>query len=522
MQQPSKYICILIVFCCWSAGSFAQKYLFDADSCKADKFPTVTGLIYHRGYGNTILTKEQLEIHEDGKPVNFILTPLSNTGPLPKNKRVLLLIENHYQSKGVAQRNFFANVISSGIYNSITQGDEFMIATFDWQRKGRYIFPAFEEFTDDTSVLRTALRGLVAPSNLGNTQEGADINSALDESLKLLSPASDSVPTAIVLFSDDLDNSVGRIVNLDIRNKALEAKIPIYAISYAMYPRYNPVMRDEICTPTFGKYFISLSHDIAASGRMLKEFLDDMITDYQGSTFTFSYLSSQEKNEQKLNLEFSIKNSSILDVETVTTPPLTLTEKISRNLTVTIIIASSVLLLLSLLIYYFRRTRQKQKKQDSIIKEAKSELQLQSELIEKEKAKTDAQIQAIHQQQADKERERLAEEKRKEEEQRLKQLMLTRGVFPSLHYIYQETSGKIDISSPVFTIGRDKTNNFFIQLDTVSRQHATIFFDESGSYTIIDHNSSNGTFVNGEKVRQAVIKSDDIIQIGGINLIFHN
>jgi hypothetical protein len=522
MQQTSKYFCILIAFCSWSTGSFAQKYLFDADSCKADRFPTVTGQIYHRGYGNTILTKEQLEIHEDGKPMNFTLTPLSKGRSLPKNKRVLLLIENHYQQKGVAQRSFFANVVSSGIYNSITPGDEFMIATFDWQRTGRYIFPAFEKFTDDTSALRTALRGLGAPSNLGNTQEGADINSALDESLKFLSPVSDSLPTAIVLFSDDLDNSVGRIVNLDIRNKALEAKIPIYAISYAMYPRYNPVMRDEICTPTFGKYFISLSHDISASGKMLKEFLDEMINDYQGSTFSFSYQSPQEKNEQKLNLEFSIRNSSILDVQTVMTPSLTLSEKISRNRTTAIIIAAAALLFISLLVYFIRKTRQKQKKQDSIIKDARSELQTQSELMEKEKERRDAQIQAIHQQQADKEREKVAEEKRKEEAQRLKKLMLARGVFPSLHYVLKDTSGKVDVSTPVFTIGRDTTNSFFIQMDTVSRQHATIFFDESGRYTIIDHNSSNGTFVNGEKIKQSVIKSDDIIQIGGLNLIFHN
>jgi hypothetical protein len=510
---------ILLFIICLPGKGIAQKYLFDADSCSAAGFPDIKGRVYHRGYGETILKKEQLEIWEDNKQVDFSLTPVSNKDRVFRNKKILLLIENHYKPKGIAERDFFANVINSGVEGAIEPGDQFMIATFDWHRNGKYIFPQLNNFTDDIAVLRNALTGLKAPADLHNEQNGADINSSLLEAIKYLTPASDSMPAAIFLFSDELDNLDSKITTLDIRNRSYESKIPIYAISYQMYSRYSPIIRDQICVATFGKYFISPVNDIRASANKLKEFLDSMMEDYKGTTFSFSFTSKQEKNGQKLNLKFNIKNTALADAETVTVPALTFSEKISRNGTAVILGGAGILLAIALGIYYFLKSKRKQTAQQQ---QLKAELSRQSDIMEKERAATQNQIQAMQQQQAEKEKERIREEQHKREADRLTNLMLARGVFPTLHYTYKEKSGKIDISQPVFTIGRDTTNSFYIQQDTISRKHATILFDESGSYTITDNNSSNGTFVNGEKIRQAVLRNDDVIQIGDINMIFQN
>jgi pSer/pThr/pTyr-binding forkhead associated (FHA) protein len=55
-----------------------------------------------------------------------------------------------------------------------------------------------------------------------------------------------------------------------------------------------------------------------------------------------------------------------------------------------------------------------------------------------------------------------------------------------------------------------------------SRQHALIHFDESaGSLTIEDLNSSNGTFLNRNKVypgQPQPLKVGDVIQIGTVHL----
>jgi len=44
--------------------------------------------------------------------------------------------------------------------------------------------------------------------------------------------------------------------------------------------------------------------------------------------------------------------------------------------------------------------------------------------------------------------------------------------------------------------------------------------DRTGQYAIVDLNSSNGTFVNGEKITKRILKNGDEIAIGTVRLIF--
>src|SRR3954471_18045861 len=62
-------------------------------------------------------------------------------------------------------------------------------------------------------------------------------------------------------------------------------------------------------------------------------------------------------------------------------------------------------------------------------------------------------------------------------------------------------------------IGRSSDLDMVLVEDMVSRKHAKITTDES-VVTIQDLGSTNGTFVNGEKVRKADLKDGDRILIG--------
>jgi pSer/pThr/pTyr-binding forkhead associated (FHA) protein len=63
-------------------------------------------------------------------------------------------------------------------------------------------------------------------------------------------------------------------------------------------------------------------------------------------------------------------------------------------------------------------------------------------------------------------------------------------------------------------IGRSPDANVFIDNPAVSRQHATLEL-KADQYCIIDHNSLNGTMVNGKKIEGTVqISADDTIKIG--------
>ena len=64
-------------------------------------------------------------------------------------------------------------------------------------------------------------------------------------------------------------------------------------------------------------------------------------------------------------------------------------------------------------------------------------------------------------------------------------------------------------------IGRNPTTHITLLDDGISREHALILFDESeDGYTIEDLQSTNGTKVNGKRVRSAKLSPNDEILVG--------
>lgn len=68
-----------------------------------------------------------------------------------------------------------------------------------------------------------------------------------------------------------------------------------------------------------------------------------------------------------------------------------------------------------------------------------------------------------------------------------------------------------------FTFGRGVDNDYATKDLAVSKRHFQII-DNGEEFFIVDQKSSNGTFVNGKKIKRAVIKKGDIISIGGADI----
>ena len=79
------------------------------------------------------------------------------------------------------------------------------------------------------------------------------------------------------------------------------------------------------------------------------------------------------------------------------------------------------------------------------------------------------------------------------------------------------------LTRQVTTIGRSlkSGNDLVIDSDTqMSRQHARISRDPSGQYTLQDLNTTNGSFVNGERVAKMALKDGDEVRLGLTRLVF--
>ena len=70
-----------------------------------------------------------------------------------------------------------------------------------------------------------------------------------------------------------------------------------------------------------------------------------------------------------------------------------------------------------------------------------------------------------------------------------------------------------------FQIGRDESNDICVRDVEASRKHCEIT-REASSFHVRDLGSSNGTYVNGERTKQAVLKTGDQIRIGSTEFTF--
>lgn len=75
------------------------------------------------------------------------------------------------------------------------------------------------------------------------------------------------------------------------------------------------------------------------------------------------------------------------------------------------------------------------------------------------------------------------------------------------------------LNKPVINIGRRSDNHLILTDPRVSRRHAQIRHS-SGNYLLCDLNSTGGTFVNGERIGQRILKYGDVISLSGFTMIF--
>lgn len=92
---------------------------------------------------------------------------------------------------------------------------------------------------------------------------------------------------------------------------------------------------------------------------------------------------------------------------------------------------------------------------------------------------------------------------------------------PCLTVISGETPGKVYTLSPgqATVIGRGADVDLVVGDPRVSRQHARITIDAKGTPVLEDLGSSNGTFLNGSRIRRQELKEGDQLQFGSATIL---
>jgi predicted component of type VI protein secretion system len=78
---------------------------------------------------------------------------------------------------------------------------------------------------------------------------------------------------------------------------------------------------------------------------------------------------------------------------------------------------------------------------------------------------------------------------------------------------------EFELSEALISVGRVEGNAIQLSHPSVSSRHAELRL-EGGDYRLVDHNSTNGTRVNDERISESKLRNQDVVMFGNIILAY--
>ena len=509
-----KYFLINIL-CLFPFFSYAQQGFLKGD-IDTKNFPEIS-FIWNE-YNPNILDASQFSVKENGievatKTEHFEVDSIQN-----KPKSILILWEDQplYKQLDFTQQVllYFIKDISVNATNDTI--NRFNIATFNRQQGNDAILNiGLPEFTNNLDAITDFLAnwdysGENSPYYRKDNKKPieTDFLLALKEGLDLLGKEPKNNTRAIVVITAGLSSKLE--LSPIIINQSLQHKIPIYVILYPTSENKSKSALQQLSIETYGQPILSDGNPELAKEELLKSF-NELNRRHYGQDYKIIFTSQLNRDGKSYPLEFSSIGINYDITRYYKTPDFSLAVWVKEHLILFLILLVIIIAIITLGVIFgikfFRKRKalitnqkqgvEKQKKQQVIehknlkdkLDATQKELKKQQELIER------------------KERE-LREQKQKEQ---LTKRMRAKNIQPRLIAVNDGVAYNIDTVTT--TVGRETDNNIVLSNPTVSGYHAKIIFNGS-SFEIHDLNSTNGVFVNGNRIESAELESSDIIQFG--------
>jgi len=92
---------------------------------------------------------------------------------------------------------------------------------------------------------------------------------------------------------------------------------------------------------------------------------------------------------------------------------------------------------------------------------------------------------------------------------------------PKIIILSEQLRGQaFELIAERYTVGRSEDCDICIPDPTISSNHCALVRETDGSYRLVDNGSTNGSRVNGVRVQGQQMVNSDIIQIGGVEMLY--
>lgn len=499
----------LMLFCCIHVSSQTQRGI--KSGCITDNYPEIS-FVWNE-YDPAIKDKSQFVLMENGKPVDFTFSHLSqNTGDT-RPKTLLFLWEDMVSHRG--QYEFSRNLLT-GFFNEtkLEAGDKFNVAIFNRSNNNSSVLSFLaNDFTADKDYLSKQVDGYKKDTHTFSAfPEQSDLYLAINEGIDLLKKQSiDNIGVIVVITAGRNVKASGASTEMaSVQIKSLRAAIPIYVIQYPIYGQTPEIL--SLSQVTYGQTASTVDWRQALAE--LKNQYSTVSSRYYGQDYQFTFFTSQKMDGKKHEFDLTVAGNPqkrlFFDA-----PDETFAMWCSENKLW--IIPGSLLIIACIVIalaYYKsekkKRERQRKEDQDEVA-QAKREAEEAARKIEQERQDREkAEADRLKKEQ---------KEKQQAEEERLINLMRTKNLYPRLQCILDREQKTFTIQSPVTTIGRMENNDLVLDLPSVSREHAVIKFTGE-AFEIHNLSKTNQIIVNGQLIEQMRLKNADKIGLGKAVITF--
>lgn len=477
-------------------------------SFNTDNFPVVS--FVWNDYDSEIKDKSCFKVYEDEKQVQFDYKLLEDS-IVPKGKTILFLWEDVPTTN--PQFSFSVEFFKKFFEDySIHPDDKFNIGFFSKKRitNSENAIHSFlcDEFVSSKDSLIAKINNYRPNANTVLKDVNSDIYFSIDEAIELLKKQGDDNIKSVVLVSKGVNyrGVGGKNDTDDCLSEALKSKI---TVSFIEYNSRQSNLSTTIIKRSFGEHIKTTNYESAS--QKFTNYCNNVNKIHCGNSYQLSFKSSKKRDKQTYPINLIVSNKTYTLY--YSTPAFSLAYWIKENL---FLFIGLVVLLLAFFLLSMFLSIQKNKKRKRKNQQEKAEIEKKQNEI---KAEAERNKQALIDYQTKQEKEQI-ELKKEQELVRLKNLMNSKNLYPRLSCKIGDNVFDYVINNPVVNLGRNSNNEVVLNAKTVSSFHAIIKFTGS-DFEIYDNNSTNKVIVNGQIVKETILRNSDIIGLGDALITFY-